>query len=67
MRLQLGRYSKALEDRFAELAIEARNIRSATREKDLMKVTQALLVILRLKLNLFDLLLEKEVVVVAQC
>ena len=33
MRLQLGRYSKALEDRFAELAIEARNIRSATREK----------------------------------
>jgi len=33
MRLQLGRYSKILEDRFAELAIEAREIRSSIREK----------------------------------
>ena len=31
MRLQLGRYSKQLEDRFAELAIEQRNIRASTR------------------------------------
>ena len=32
MRLQLGRYSKVLEDRFAELAIEARKLRNATRD-----------------------------------
>jgi len=33
MKLQLGRYSKVLEDRFSELAIEAKNLRTAIRDK----------------------------------
>ena len=33
MKLQLGRYSKVLEDKFAELEIKAREVRSAIREK----------------------------------
>lgn len=32
MRLQLGRYNKLLEDRFAELSIETRKLRNATRD-----------------------------------
>ena len=31
MKLELGRYSKQLEDRFAEIAIEQRNVRADTR------------------------------------
>ena len=32
MRLELGRYSKGLEDRFAEIAIETKNLRAKTRD-----------------------------------
>ena len=31
MKLELGRYSKQLEDRFAELAVEQKNLRTANR------------------------------------